>query len=406
MRTTAALHLGIILLPALAAGPALAQDAGAARDDAGPPPVVVEYFYEEGCPVCRRVSREVLPRLDELFADLYVLQRRETGVEANRLDLIRYQEKLAIDENASAIMIVEGRYAFAGWNAISEGVAGRVEALIAQQLDGETGAPAPEPVAAPAPSEEEEEEDVRSLLARRLRRFTAVGVALGGLVDGVNPCAISTLVFFLSLLSVMKVRGARLIMVGLTFCAASFLTYTALGFGLLRALHLFSGFQALRTGAEAVMVLLLAFFALSSFRDAWRYRSTQDSRDVALKLPDGIRKRINRVIHAGLGSGRLLAGSFLVGVAVTALESVCTGQIYVPTLVLILKNGGGSGPLALGYLLLYNLMFIAPLLAAFALTYRGLTTRRLLQWSRTNVVASKLAMGCFFVAMAALLAAL
>jgi len=81
---------------------------------------------------------------------------------------------------------------------------------------------------------------------------------------------------------------------------------------------------------------------------------------------------------------------------------VCTGQVYVPTLVLILRKGGSTGP-ALGYLLLYNGVFIVPLVTAFVLTYQGLKTQRLLEWSRRNVVISKVALGCFFLAMAALL---
>jgi hypothetical protein len=44
----------------------------------------------------------------------------------------------------------------------------------------------------------------------------------------------------------------------------------------------------------------------------------------------------------------------LIGVVVTALESVCTGQVYVPTLVLILKNNALAESRAWLYLLAYN----------------------------------------------------
>jgi threonine/homoserine/homoserine lactone efflux protein len=95
---------------------------------------------------------------------------------------------------------------------------------------------------------------------------------------------------------------------------------------------------------------------------------------------------------------------------VTALESVCTGQMYVPTMVMVIKSAGGF-PAAAGlsvkawqYLLLYNVMFVVPLVIVFLLTYFGLRTQTLLDWSKRNVVFSKLLLGIFFLLMAVLMA--
>jgi hypothetical protein len=92
----------------------------------------------------------------------------------------------------------------------------------------------------------------------------------------------------------------------------------------------------------------------------------------------------------------------LIGVAVTVLESVCTGQVYVPTLVLVLHSGVGTGTAA-GYLVLFNLLFILPLVIVLGLTWQGLRTARLLEWSRHHVVAGKCLLGMLFLAMAVLL---
>lgn len=84
---------------------------------------------------------------------------------------------------------------------------------------------------------------------------------------------------------------------------------------------------------------------------------------------------------------------------VTALESVCTGQMYVPTLIVMVKSGMSK---AWYYLLLYNLMFITPLVVVFILTYFGLRTQTLLDWSKKNVVVSKVLLGSFFLILAVL----
>lgn len=104
----------------------------------------------------------------------------------------------------------------------------------------------------------------------------------------------------------------------------------------------------------------------------------------------------------GLKFRYLLPGAFTVGVLVTVLESVCTGQVYLPTLVLMSREFG-AGSRWFGYLLLYNLMFILPLLLLFLAAWRGTSMPVFLNWSRKNVVAGKTALGCLFLLLAALM---
>jgi cytochrome c biogenesis protein CcdA len=100
-----------------------------------------------------------------------------------------------------------------------------------------------------------------------------------------------------------------------------------------------------------------------------------------------------------------VATAFAVGAGVTVLESVCTGQVYVPTLALVVKSGTAVAR-GIAYLLLYNLMFILPLVIALWLTYRGMGLTRLLAWSRNNVVTGKVMLGIFFLALAVVMALL
>jgi cytochrome c biogenesis protein CcdA len=61
---------------------------------------------------------------------------------------------------------------------------------------------------------------------------------------------------------------------------------------------------------------------------------------------------------------RLAVYSFVTGLLVSILEAVCTGQVYLPTIAYVLKRTH-LWVEALGYLLLYNIMFIAPLFVVF-----------------------------------------
>ncbi|NLG35536.1 MAG: hypothetical protein GX548_09310 [Lentisphaerae bacterium] len=142
--------------------------------------------------------------------------------------------------------------------------------------------------------------------------------------------------------------------------------------------------------------------AALSFRDAFRFRRSGSPGDVTLQIPRRVKARIRAVMRGGLGLGGPVAGGALVGAAVTLLESVCTGQGYLPVLIYLAK--AGTSPLRARLLLiLYNLLFVAPLAAVFVCFHRGVQTAALAAWSRRNLVAVKVLLGLFFGAIALLL---
>ncbi|MBC8205831.1 MAG: hypothetical protein H8E68_01610 [Kiritimatiellaeota bacterium] len=341
----------------------------------------MEFFFEPGCEACEQIEAKILPQLEQRVPVVH----RDIGVESNLVHLLQMEHQSGHPGPERAYLVLNGLHAFG--NPLGNPEAFFVE--VDQLLSGG---------AEPSSISEPDEDVIRS----RFNGFTLSAVLIAGLLDGINPCAISTLVFFMSLLAVSKVRSRQLILLGVSFCLASFLTYLAIGFGLLRFLHLFSGFTALRSAVEWGMTALLLAAAVFSFRDAVRFRKSHDGHDVTLQLSTGMKKRIHSVMRRGLKTGHLIWGGLMIGIAVTALESVCTGQVYVPTLVLILKDSAFGESRAWFYLLAYNVLFILPLVVVFVAVYFGLKTETLLAWSRKNVVVSKILLGLFFILMAAL----
>ena len=349
-------------------------------------PVLIEYFFQPGCEECVKVSTLVLPVLEEHFSKQYVLRKYDINEEHNYLRLVAYQEQLQVDTNDSVCMIVGTRY-LGGFQDIDHNLLNVVELELKKQ---------------PSAEEKQHLADGREALYRRAYSFTVGTVAIAGLLDGFNPCVFSTLVFFLSLLGVNKIRGRKLFIIGLTYCLASFLTYVALGLGILRFLLLFSGYPVLKVSFEAILSGFLLIFAVLSFRDAWKFWKTGKSQHITLQLPGRIKDQIHAVMRAGLKMSHLLVGAFCIGAIVTVLESVCSGQVYVPTLALMARETGLNSRWFL-LLLLYNVMFILPLLFLFFAAWRGTTLTVFLDWSRRNVVKAKIALGIFFLLMAAII---
>ncbi len=374
----------------------LCLGAGACGSDAIPP-VVIDYFYEPGCPECLRVTREVLPALHERYEGFYRIDWHDTGVTSNVVKLIAYQDAAGITRNSSVSMFLDYRQSLCGIDEIRSGLMPLLDGLIDARM-----APGWQP---PLPIAWNPGDGVRAA-REQVNTFTVTAVVAAGLVDGINPCAISTLVFFMSMLTTAGVRGRGLLLMGGAFAFASFATYTAIGFGLLRSLHMLEAYPAARSVFETVLAMMLLVLAVLSFRDAFRYRRSQRPGDVSVQLPASVKKLINGVLRKGVRSRHLLLGGVVAGALVTALETVCTGQVYVPTMALVIRGSGGEGVFLAGVwglLLLYNAMFIIPLMIAILLTRYGLTTQAMLRLSRKNVPFSKSLLGFFFLALAAYL---
>lgn len=380
----------LVLLPILGVLPGGAKPAGpeAVRQDK----VGLEFFFEEGCDSCTELRRTVLPELELHYAGCYDLMERDIGIESNYLALVHYQEAARIKDNEPVSIVVDGREYLPGVACIRSKLFPALEKALAQRLSGGQSDQAG-PGSRPA--------DV-SVLKQRVDRFTLLGVIAVAAVDSLNPCAISALVFFVSLMAAARLTVARMWTSGLAFLAGCFLTYFALGLGLLKLL---GSLVALREWRRAIDLLLMSGMvglAALSFRDALRYHRTGQGADVFLKLPPGMQNLVHRIMQGGLRSHHWVLGGFGIGVAVTLLESVCTGQVYVPALAMMLKSGHTVWRCTF-YLLVYNAVFVMPLLIVLWLTCAGLRTAALVAWSRHNVVASKILLGGVFVGLTILM---
>lgn len=371
-----------------------------AAEAASPPdaPLLsVEFFVQEGCAECLLLRREFLPA----FAARYGYRLRpvvsDTHDRATFLRLLDTLEACGVTANEPLYMVVDGKTVLAGWREVER----RGFEVIDQALSGR-GAAMPgtaegEAHAAEPPAAEEH------AAARLFRRFGWTAVAAAGLADGLNPCAFATIVFLTSLLATGGRRGRAVFVGGLAFCLASFLTYFLIGLGLLSALRRLEGLGSVRAFVEWGTIAALAVLGALSLLDAWRYGRTGDAHAVRLQLSDGVKQRIRRFAIARWSGPAVFGTGLVCGAGVTVLESVCTGQMYLPTLVFMSREGGGCRAWSL--LILYNVLFVVPLFIVFVVGAVGVRSQRLAGWTRRHVVPSKLLLAAVFFALAMFLLA-
>ena len=355
--------------------------------------VRLDLFFSPGCTECDRVKREVLPELEAQFEGFYELVDHDMTQPETIPLLVAYQERCGNRDNGRVSIVVDHTVFLSGHEAIAAGLLDRVNAALVARQDPSWRAPR-----APDLADGEADEVVR----RTADGLTFSVVALGGLLDGFNPCAVSTLIFFMSVLAVAKAARRTRLLVGVSFISASFLVYMGLGLGFLYVFRQAPNFATVKKVVETVLGLCMIPLAVLSFRDAFRFRRSQRPDDVTLQIPKAIKTRIHGFMHSRLGTGGPILGGLVTGAGVTVLESVCTGQSYVPVLMYMLKKDCANYCVWL-LLIVYNLLFVLPLAAVFVCFHRGMQLTALIDWSKRNLVVVKILLGLFFSAMAVLL---
>ena len=225
-------------------------------------------------------------------------------------------------------------------------------------------------------------------------QWTFLTVLLAGLADGFNPCAFSIIIVLAGILAVGgRKRRARLLG-GWAFCTTSFLTYMAMGLGLMRVLRALEGLRLFYDIVMTMLSITLFILGFLSVRDAFRYRKEKVPSAIALQLPDRVKRLIRVVAETSWNGPAVVITGFGCGFLVTLLDSLCTGQIYVPVLALISREVEAWRSFM--FLVVYNLAFIAPLIVIFILAAKGADSERMSRWSKRNVFPSKIAMGIVF----------
>jgi hypothetical protein len=167
-----------------------------------------------------------------------------------------------------------------------------------------------------------------------------------------------------------------------------------MGVGFQAMLAQLSQFGALRKclfWAGIVLCLTLGAVSFGEFLVGLR-RGTSA---IVLRLPERLKARIQVLVASRARTKGVVIGSFVTGALVAMLEVVCTGQVYLPT-ILYFTGVSGAKARAYGYLFLYNAAFILPLIVVFAMVYAGVSSQRLAEMTRRHIAKAKLALAFVF----------
>jgi len=212
--------------------------------------------------------------------------------------------------------------------------------------------------------------------------FTAVVTAAA--VDAINPCAFAVLIILITAVLAAGSRH-RVLFAGLAFSLAVFISYYLMGLGLYSAVAAAGATTALYV-VVAVLAILIGLFNLKDYLWYGKW--------FVMEVPRSWRPTMKRIIQ-GVTS---VPGAFLTGFVVSLFLLPCTSGPYIVILGLLGKTATRNQ--ALAWLVLYNLIFVLPMIAITLAVYFGLTTaERAEEWRTRNLRRLHLFAGVIILAL-------
>ena len=191
-------------------------------------------------------------------------------------------------------------------------------------------------------------------------------VTVAAIIDSINPCAFSILILTIAFLfSIGKLRSG-VIEIGSAYILGVFLVYTLIGLGILQALHIFNTPHFMAIVGASLLIVLGLINITNEFVPAF---------PIKLRIPHAAHHRMAELMEKGS-----LPSAFVLGGLVGLCEFPCTGGPYL--MVLGLLHDQATRSVGLGYLMLYNLLFILPLVIILLIAGEKTLVEKLQEWKQ------------------------
>lgn len=218
---------------------------------------------------------------------------------------------------------------------------------------------------------------------------TLTVVVGSALIDSINPCAIGVLILMISVILSGKHSTKRLLMLGGAYIFAIFATYLIAGLGLV---YFFSSIPILIAEYLSLAVGMLVIGAgLFEIKDYFWY-----GKGPSLQIP----KKYAKMIHEFSTSKKTLGGVMFLGAFVAAVELPCTGAPYLAIITILSVN---FDLWALLLMVLYNFLFVLPLIIILLAVAAGAKLGAVSKWKEESKGSMRLFIGLLLVALGWLL---
>ncbi|MBS3145479.1 hypothetical protein J4414_01620 [Candidatus Woesearchaeota archaeon] len=217
---------------------------------------------------------------------------------------------------------------------------------------------------------------------------TILTVVTTAAIDSINPCAIGVLILMVSVILGSGKSIKHMLLLGGLYVFSVFVVYLLAGFGLL--FFLASLPLALTEYLSISVGIIIILAGLLEIKDFFWY-----GRGFSLAIPVYFSKKLH-----GLASKTTIPGVILLGAFVSAVELPCTGAPYLAIITLLSQYFDFT---ALMLLILYNIIFVLPLIVILFLVASGKKLQEIKKWKQDTRGVMRLLIGLLLIAMGWLL---
>ena len=325
----------------------------------GEPDFKPVYWYPYGCKSCEDFLWNTVPDLERRTGGMLQITEKDTGNPEAFEELLRLMDEKDLELESIPVMLIADTV-LQGDDEIKSGLEMMMRGSPLITGSGDNS-------------------------GKLSVRWEPGAIFLAGLLDGVNPCAFSAMVFLVSALAMAGRSKKTMLAIGMFYALGIFITYSLVGAGLLGGLRRVAVDSGLRVILEWILAGFLLLLSLLSVVDG--VKISRGRSDLILRLPENLSKRVHKLIRDEVRSGAAAGGAFLLGAVVALIELGCTGQVYLPTIAWMISRGEGASPWL--WLILYNSAFIVPLFIVFAVSYKGVSAVKLAAVFRKRGAAIK-----------------
>lgn len=211
---------------------------------------------------------------------------------------------------------------------------------------------------------------------------TLLTVITTAAVDAINPCAIGVLILMISVVLTSYGSRKRLLLLGSFYILSVLVVYLLAGLGLV---YLFQNIPLYVAEYIAITVgFLIVLAGLIEMKDYFWY-----GRGFSLAIP----VRFSKMIH-NYAKNVTIPGVIFLGAFVSAVELPCTGAPYLAIITILSQYFDFTAFLML---VLYNVVFVSPLIAILILVAAGMTIQRIKFWKQEARGYMRFAIGILLV---------
>jgi len=228
-------------------------------------------------------------------------------------------------------------------------------------------------------------------MADPIAGLTIIRIITLASADAINPCALAVMTMVLvAILLENPEKRHRVLIGGLAFTSAVFVGYFFYGLIIIQLFKSFVNFTSsiypYVTNGLAILTILLGIF---NIKDYIHYKPGGIATEMPLKFRPRVKQLIKKITNP--------TGAFFIGIFVTLFLLPCTIGPYIIV-------GGSLSALSfvktIPWLILYNLIFIIPMLAITIIVYMGLIeVDKVSAWKDKNIKYIHLITGLLLVAL-------